>query len=264
MSIERMHARPRLDLQCAGCKARHLGLCQSCSEELPQAVASCKVGERRLHAGESIFDLGDPCREVYTIIDGWAFLFALRPDGGRQVLHYAMTGDFIGYHPGHDAMITYGAQVLTVATVCVMSRAALESISQKHPEVGLRLAWLMTRNLTLSYDHLTSIARQNARERIAHLLLQLYVRRRTRWPEMRGDLVELPLTQELIADTLGLTPVHVNRMLAALRKEGVLHFKLGRLRVLDPDKLVAIAGLDDDVVSNWIEQQTPPRRPHAA
>jgi len=259
-----MHARPRLALDCANCKARHLALCQSCSTDLHRAVADCKIAERRLHAGDAIFELGAECREVYTIIDGWAFLFALRPDGGRQVLHYAMTGDFIGYHPDHGSMITYGAQVLTDTTVCVMSRAALEAAGQAHPEVGLRLAWLMTRNLTLCYDHLTSIARQNARERIAHLLLQLYVRRRTRWPDARGDLVELPLTQELIADTLGLTPVHVNRMLASLRKEGVLHFKLGRLRVLDPDKLVAIAGLDDDVVSNWIETQTPPRRPHAA
>jgi CRP-like cAMP-binding protein len=253
-----------MTIECASCKARRLGLCQAYAEDLPKIVESCKVGERTLRAGESIFDLGDPCRDVYTIIDGWAYLFALRPDGGRQVLHYAMTGDFIGYHPGHDAMITYGAQVLTDTTVCVMSRTALENANRTHPGVGMRLAWLMTRNLTLSYDHLTSIARQNARERIAHLLLQLYIRRRTRWPEARNDLVELPLTQELIADTLGLTPVHVNRMLASLRKEGVLHFKLGRMRVLDPDKLVDIAGLDDDVVSNWIEQQTPPPRARVA
>jgi CRP-like cAMP-binding protein len=93
---------------------------------------------------------------------------------------------------------------------------------------------------------------------VAHLLLQLYVRRRTRWPESRGDVVELPLTQELIADTLGLTPGHVNRMLAALRRDGVLHFKLGKLRILDPDRLIDLAGLDPDIVSNWIDAGRPP------
>ena len=256
MSSQRMDARARLHFDCARCNARRTGICQSCTGELIGFADDCKIADRPVHAGESIFDIGEPCGEVYTIVDGWAFLYALRPDGGRQVLHYAMAGDFIGYHPDHGATITYGAQALTDVRLCVMSRRGIDTISRRHPEIGLRIAWMLTRSLSHSYDHLTSIARQSARERVAHLLLQLYVRRRTQWPEMRGDLVELPLTQELIADTLGLTAVHVNRMLAALRREGVLHFKLGRLRILDPDRLIDIAGLDPDLVSNWLEGQS--------
>jgi CRP-like cAMP-binding protein len=238
--------------------AHPLGPCGCVNADLAGIAAACKTGERIVHAGKTIFRIGEPCRDAFAIRDGWVYLYALHADGGRQILHYAMNGDFIGYHPDRGAAITYGAIALTDVTVCVMPLAAIDAICRTDPGVGMRIAWMLARDLSLSYDNITSVARQCARERVAHLLLQLYVRRRTRWPESRGDVVELPLTQELIADTLGLTPVHVNRMLAALRRDGVLHFKLGKLRILDPDRLIDLAGLDPDIVSNWIDAGRPP------
>lgn len=257
MSVVRHEGSARLSYACARCGARAEGLCRICAPDVMAGIEQCKTGDRALRAGEPIFQLGDICTSVYTISDGWAYLYMLRPDGGRQILHYALPGDFIGFHPGASGAITYGAQALTNLHLCVMAREGIERLNRDHPEVGMRVAWMLSRNLSLTYDHLTSVARQSARERVAHLLLQLYVRRRMHWPDTAGDLIELPLTQELIADTLGLTAVHVNRTLATLRREGVLHFKLGRLCVLDPDRLIEIADLAPEVVENWIAQDGP-------
>ncbi|MBM3485583.1 MAG: Crp/Fnr family transcriptional regulator [Alphaproteobacteria bacterium] len=254
MSVVRHEGNARLSHACARCGARAGGLCRICAPEIMAGIEQCKTGDRALRAGETIFLHGDNCNSVYTISDGWAYLYALRPDGGRQILHYALPGDFIGFHPGAGAAITYGAQALTDLNLCVMARDGIERLNRDHPEIGMRVAWMLSRNLSLTYDHLTSVTRQSARERVAHLLLQLYVRRRMHWPDTAGDQIDLPLTQELIADTLGLTAVHVNRTLASLRREGVLHFKLGRLRILDPDRLIEVADLAPEIVENWIAQ----------
>src|SRR3546814_1034285 len=85
------------------------------------------------------------------------------------------------------------------------------------------------RSRALAFVHLTSVGRCNARERVARLVLELFVRCRTQWPGNRIEEMYLPLTQEHIGDATGLTFVHVNRILRTLRKEGVVEFHHRRL-----------------------------------
>jgi CRP-like cAMP-binding protein len=109
------------------------------------------------------------------------FLYSLLEDGRRQILHFALPGAVLGFHPAQGAMATYSVRALTDAVVCVISRKALEPLSKQGPEIGLRLAWMISRDRSLAFDHLTSIGRQSARERVAHLLLELFVRYRGQW-----------------------------------------------------------------------------------
>lgn len=118
----------------------------------------------------------------------------------------------------------------------------------------MRLAWLTSRDRSLSYDHVTSIGRQTAVERVAHLLLELFVRYRLQWPGTRQEEMQLPLTQEHIGDATGLTGVHVNRVLHQLRDRGVVEFHYRKLNILDPDKLVDVAGVDPQVIRAWIRK----------
>jgi len=107
----------------------------------------------------------------------------------------------------------------------------------------------------LAFDRLTSIGRHSARERVAHLLLELFIGYRTQWPGSQIKEMHLPLTQEHIDDATGLTFVPVNRVLRDLRKDGIVDFHYRRLQILAPAKLSDVAGLGPQLVMFWIRQR---------
>jgi CRP-like cAMP-binding protein len=233
------------------------GLCGGCAPEVLRVIANHKSGDREVEAGRDLFSLGDPCEAIYNLVDGWVFLYNLLEDGRRQILHFALPGAVLGFHPARGAKATYAAQALTDTVVCVIPHEALGRLSRRHPEIGMRLAWLISRDCSLSYDHLTSIGRRSARQRVAHLLLELFIRRRSQWPGHRIEEMHLPLTQEHIGDATGLSGVHVNRVLRDLRDDGIVEFHYRRLNILDPDRLVDVADIDPQLAMSWIGRQPP-------
>ena len=249
-----MKSSTKLPIDCETCRARTDGLCQGCAPEVLQAVAKYKAGDKRIAAGHDLFRLGESSDAIYNLVEGWMFLYAISEDGRRQILHFALPGAVLGFHPGGGALTTFGAQALTDAVVCIMPHTNLPLMSSEFPAVGMRLAWLTARDRSLAYDKLMSIGRLSARERVAHLILELYVRYRSKWPGARAEEMHIPLTQEHIGDATGLTSVHVNRVLRELREEGVLEFHYRRLSVLDPDKLTDVASVDPQVMLSWIRR----------
>jgi CRP-like cAMP-binding protein len=241
----------RLPVDRQSCRARVDGLCDGCAPEVLPTLARYKTGDRVIEAGQDLFSFGEPCEAIYGVLEGWLFLYDLLADGRRQIFHFALPGAVLGFHATRGGIATYGAQALTDAIVCIVPRKRLASLWRRHPEIGMRLAWLISRRLSLAYAHLTSIGRHPARQRVAHLLLELYIRYRMQWPGSRIEEMHLPLTQEHIGDATGLTGVHVNRMLRDLRKDGVVEFHHQRLRILDPDKLIDVAGIDPDLIASW-------------
>lgn len=244
-------ASTRITVDCETCPARSDGLCRDCSPDVLRTIARYKADDREIKAGQELFSLGQPCEAIYNLVEGWVFLYNLLPDGRRQILHFALPGAVLGFHPGQKKG-TYGAQALTDAVVCVLPHANLVPLSREQPDIGMRLAWLVARDRSLSYDHLTSIGRHSARERVAHLLLELSVRCRNQWPGQRGEQMALPLTQEHIADATGLSAVHVSRVLSGLYQDGILSYHYRQLRILDPDRLWDVADLDPQVVHSWL------------
>lgn len=241
-------------VDCHNCQARSDGLCAGAPPETLRVIAGHKVGDREIKAGQDVFGLGEACNSIYNLVSGWVFRYNLLEDGRRQILDFALPGAVLGYHPIRNSMTTFGAQALTDSVVCVIPQDALSPLSEEHPQIGLRLAWLISRDRSLAFDHLTSIGRQSARERVAHLLLELFLRCRLQWPGYRIEEMQLPLTQEHIGDATGLTFVHVNRVLRDLRQDGIVEFHYRRLRILDPDKLVDVAGIDPQLVLSWMPQ----------
>lgn len=247
----------KVSVECSSCRARSDGLCEGCAPDMLRTIAGYKSGDRAVRAGEDLFSLGEPCDAIYNLVDGWVFLYNLFEDGRRQILHFALPGAVLGFHPARGAMATYGVQALTDTVVCVIPHKALGPLSRENPEIALRLAWLISRDCSLAFDHLSSVGRHSARERVAHLLLELFVRYRAQWLGHRIAEMNLPLTQEHVGDATGLTFVHVNRVLRDLRNEGVVEFHYRRLRILDPDKLVDVAGIDPQLALSWIRRRPP-------
>lgn len=254
-SILRIPLPKRID--CTNCCSHAHGFCETDPDAIASQIAGYGAGRREVATGHDLFSPGEPCDAIYNVIDGWAALYELLKDGRRQILQFALPGAVLGFHPADGPIASYGAQMLTKATVCVISQSALKSLSTEHPEIGMQFAWMIARDRSLSFDHLTSIGRRSARERVARLLLEIFVRYRARWPRQVMEEMPLPLTQEHIGDATGLTGVHVNRVLGELRKEAILQFHYRRLAILDSEKLIEVAGVDRTQWRSWIRTSAP-------
>lgn len=211
-----------------------------------------KSADREVKAGSDLFRLGERGEAIYSLVDGWVALYSLLEDGRRQILQFALPGTVLAFVPIQGALMNYSAQALTDAVVSIIPHKNLGRLAKDFPEIGMQIAGLISQERNLAYDQLSSVGRRSARERVAHLLLELFIRSRMRWPGHRTEEMYLPLTQEHIGDATGLTGVHVNRVLRDLRKQGILEFHYRRLRILNPDALVDIAALDPHVVMAWI------------
>lgn len=100
---------------------------------------------------------------------------------------------------------------------------------------------------------IVSMGRRSSIERIAHLMCELYLRARDIGLTV-GDALELPLSQIVLAHALGMTPVHVNRVLKTLREDGAMELKRGSLTILDPLRLVRIAGFDENYLHRRLQR----------
>jgi len=145
--------------------------------------------------------------------------------------------------------MNYSAQALAI--VSMVPHKSLGRLARECPEVGMQLAGMISLDRSLAYDQLSSVGRRPARERVAHLLLELFMRSRMRWPGHRGEEMHLPLTQKNIGDATGLTGVHANRVLRDLRKQCILEFHYRRLQIINPDKLIDVAGIDPHAAISW-------------
>ena len=212
-----------------------------------------KSASREIEAGKDLLRPGEQSGGLYYLVDGCIFLYDLLEDGCRQILHFALPGGILGPYPNMVAI--YGAQALTDATVRAIPHDSCRQFLEDHAEAGMLLMQERWKERNLAYDHLSSIGRRSARKRIARLLLELFVRFRMRWPHHNIEEMLLPLTQEHIGDATGLTNVHVNRILRDLREEGVVEFHYRRLRIINPDKLADVAGVDPRVAvwRPWID-----------
>lgn len=227
------------------------------TSEVFGVIADCSTGDKEVRAGRDIIRLGEPCGIIYTLLAGWAFLYSLLEDGRRQILQFALPGAILGVDLLNGGQATYGIEALTEVTVSMLPHKAVEPLTRDHPELGLLLAELASRDRNLSYEHLTSLGRRSARERVAHLLLELFIRSHAQWPGHRIEEMHLPLTQEHIGDATGLTGVHVNRILRDLRNDGIVEFHYRRLTILDPDRLVDVADIEPQLARSWIRRRQP-------
>ncbi len=223
-------------------------LCAPLSDDEIAVIEDFKSGHREIPAGADLYCQDEVCDELYTLLDGWVYLYQILEDGRRQILDFALPGAFLGFQPDLAAPAAHSAQCLTDIAVCVFPRGTLLDLFRAHPELALRMAWITARDGALAREHLTNVGRRSARERVAHLLLELFYRVRRGGASPGDNSVELPLTQEHIADALGLTTVHVNRTLRALREADLLAMRGRMLRILDPGALAKLAGFDPEIV----------------
>jgi CRP-like cAMP-binding protein len=203
---------------------------------------------RQIYRHRDIIAQGRPYQSVFILCSGFAWRHKILPDGKRQLLSFALPGDLIGFPASFFENAVNATGSLTDVVVATVPFAALYDLFAKFPRVAIALYWMAAREAAIYGERIVDIGRRSAYERLAHLILELLTRLRAAGLAEERSYV-LPLTQELIADVLGLSGPHVSRMLRLMREEGLVSIEGRRLTVTDLESLTVLAGFDGDYLA---------------
>jgi CRP-like cAMP-binding protein len=172
------------------------------------------------------------------LLAGFAFRHKVTREGARQIISIHLPGEMVDLQNALLGVADHNVQTLTRATVALIPQGALQELMDRHPAVG-RAMWVETLiDSSIFREWVVNVGRRDAQTRVAHLLCELLMRMEAAGLT-REHGYDLPLTQAQLADATGLTPVHVNRVLKALREKGLISLEARSLRVLDLDALRA-------------------------
>lgn len=208
---------------------------------------------RRYSARQDLIREGDRPGPMFVVLEGWACRYKILPSGTRQIMAFLMPGDACDLHIKLLAEMDHGIQAITAAMVATVPRADMQTMMDERPSIARAMysAQLIDEGIMRSW--IVSMGRRSSTERVAHLVCELYLRARN-IGLTHDDAFALPLSQLVLADALGMTAVHINRVLKELRLTGAMALKRGSVTILDPVKLVQIAGFDENYLHRRLRQ----------
>lgn len=199
--------------------------------------------ERAVKAGGVLIAPGDRPSYSTFLVSGFCARFNLTMAGGRQLTEINVAGDFVDLHSMLMRQMDHGVVALADCVVAYAQHADLRRLTEQHPHLG-RLLWLETViDGAIHRQWLVTMGQQDAASRLAHLVCELYMRLEAAGLASDGQL-RIPMTQTDLGDVLGLTPIHVNRVLMELRREGLIAWKGDQVSIPDWDRLAAFALFD--------------------
>jgi CRP-like cAMP-binding protein len=161
-------------------------------------------------------------------------------DGRRQVVNIVVPGDVTGAPSCFFDVALYSVRALTNAVVAEISLDTLSSLSDTHPGLVAKLLWLFSCDAALCAEHVIVLGRRSARERIAHFLLELLTRLREVGLADENSF-QMPFSQDVIGDALGLSLAYVNRELRSLRQDGMVVIDNHKVAIRDVETLSELA-----------------------
>lgn len=210
--------------------------------DVQMLVALCN-DVRIVPAKKNILSEGERPDHVHVIMDGWAARYKTLANGSRQIVAFLIPGDFCDLHVGVLGHMDHGIFALTRCRVAYIPSRDLDALTSDHNGLTKALWWSTLVDESVLRQWILNVGRRDAFERIAHVLCEIHARMKM-VGLVKDDRLALPLTQEELADTTGLTAVHTNRTLQRLRKENLIEIGGGMLTVLDVSKLRRAAGFD--------------------
>lgn len=222
--------------RCSACTVRSLSICGVLD---PTDLAEFERIARhvQLAAGEALLTAGEVAHSVHSLTAGVARLYKLLPDGRRQVIGFALPGDFLGI--AASERYTFSADAVNTVTACRLSREAFAQFIEQRPHFLLRINEFAARELMLAHEQMLLLGRRTAEEKVASFLVGW----RQRLAQI-GDIrqtIALPMSRQDIADYLGLTIETVSRTLTRFEREKMLIIVAGGVRLLDANRAAAMA-----------------------
>jgi CRP-like cAMP-binding protein len=220
---------------------RHLSTFAPLTDQEMSIIRQTAAVATNLPPGAELYAEGEVLRKPVALVAGWACRLRVLADGRRQIFDFLLPGDLVGYAAPFNPVASTSALTLTAAKIAsVGCLKEMAGDATRFP--GLARAWAaaQARQDAFLLNHVVRLGRQSAYERVSHLLVELS-HRLDEIGFATGSFVPMPLTQEMMADALGLSIVHINRTLKQLRRERMIEMRAGSLRVIKPAALATIA-----------------------
>jgi CRP/FNR family transcriptional regulator len=221
---------------CTECAVRQLSVCVALDRANLRELAH--LGRHvQITPGETVFAQEEMTTAFYNLVEGVIRLYKLLPDGRRQIIGFALPGDFLGLSA--SARHNFSADAIGPAVLCQFSKPAFARFSEDRPDLLRRINELAVRELSQAQDHMVLLGRRSAEEKVATFLIGW----RDRLAQVTGPspTVSLPMSRQDIADYLGLTIETVSRTFTRFERDGVIEILPGSICLLDPARAEALA-----------------------
>jgi len=213
------------------------------SEEEQQAILNLPCRSEHVQANRDFVPLGERVDHACLVVDGIVGRFGQNSDGKRQITAMHIPGDMADLHSVVQPTGASALQALSIATILRVPHAALRAAAARYPALAEALWRDCMVDASVLSQWVVNVGRRDARERVAHLLCEMAVRLHVAPAE--GEIVfPFAVTQTQLADATGLTSVHVNRTLQALRRDGLAQVSSRAVHIADWDALVAVGDFD--------------------
>jgi CRP-like cAMP-binding protein len=220
------------------------------SQEEIAILHELQANPRTVQRHRDIITEGRSYGSLFIILEGNAIRYRILHDGRRQIVNIVLPGDIVGALGYLMESSLYSTRALTEVVVATIPFARLNMLNETHPKLVTKIFWWVSCESTIYAEHLVDLGRRSALERVAHFLLELLTRL-----QLVGLAEEqsfkIPLTQELIADALGLSIPHVNRVLRRLREDQLVVVDDQRVTVKDFDALSELADFEPGYLSRF-------------
>jgi len=222
---------------------RKLGAFVALSETELSVLDELNKRRRTFVAGRDIVEQGQTDQSAYVLASGWTCSYKLLQDGQRQIVDFQIPGDFLGLRSLLMHVSDHSVEPITDIEVTEVLRDDLLGAFTQIPRLATAVLLAASRDEAMVVEHLVGIGRRNAAERLANFLLELGARLTLVGLGSKAGF-ECPLTQYLMADAVGLSAVHVNRVLRQLREDGLVTVHEGFVSFDDYDRLAKFAEFD--------------------
>lgn len=230
--------------QSTSCLAKKLSNFVRLTKRELECVAELQSAPVQVERGRELLRQGEQGHIAYILQSGWGCSFKILVDGGRQVITFPVPGDIVGLRSLLLRTSDHSFSAITDAVVSRVDVPRMLRLFNEFPHIGSAVLWATSRDEAITVEHLASIGRRTAIERTAHFFLELGSRL-----SLVGlaDVSEFacPLTQYDLADALGLSAIHVNRVLRELREVKLLTFQDHKVTIHDRAALKELAGYED-------------------
>lgn len=223
--------------------ARKLGAFVALSNAEFDVLERLHSRRRIFPANRDIMHEGQKNQSAFILASGWVCSYKILPDGSRQIVDFQIPGDFLGLRTVLLRTADHNIEPVTVIEASEVPATDLIDALSSTPRLAAAILWAASRDEAMVVEHLVGIGRRDAKQRMAHFLLELGSRLKLVGMGSKAGYA-CPLTQYLLADAMGLSAVHVNRVLRELREDGLVTFQQGQVTFDDFDGLVTFADFD--------------------
>lgn len=216
------------------------------------AIVELHRRRRTFAKGQTLVTEGQIEQRAFVLAAGWVCSYKILPAGTRQIVDFQIPGDFLGLRSVLFRTADHNIEAVTKVEASEILASDLIESFKRYPRLATAVLWAASRDEAMVVEHLVDLGRRNALERTAHFLLELGARLQLVGMASTAGY-SCPLSQYLLADALGLSAIHVNRVLRQLREKGLMRFHQGKVVFDDYDGLVELAGF----APSYLDQPEP-------